>query len=194
VFSPATRACIQLGVIVRSFCSMRRDRVTSGGFTPDGKNVFSASEDGQVIFWDPKESAHVMKMSARVDGRFHNGPVISVDCSADASLVASGGADGSLCICNVRANRLLHTLEVGVCVCVCVYPSVDVYLCVSVCRCLSLCIRLSMSVSVYPSVGLSSACLSIDPSLSVSVFCVGLCLTVCERRVIRTRWRRSSSP
>ena len=38
--------------------------VTCGSFTPDGKNIVSASEDKAFILWDPKTATVVTKLTS----------------------------------------------------------------------------------------------------------------------------------
>ncbi len=67
-----------------------RGPVWAVAVSPDGRRLASASEDGQVRFWD---SATGELLLAAVD---HKGPVYCVAFSPDGKRWASGGADGTV--------------------------------------------------------------------------------------------------
>ena len=67
------------------------DRVESVAFSPNGKSLASASDDGTVRLWDV--SGH-QALGAPLRG--HRGAVLSVAFSPDGQLLASGGDDGTV--------------------------------------------------------------------------------------------------
>jgi len=49
---------IPSGVLMNTFAG-HQSSVSCGCFTPDGKNIISASDDGTLIFWNPKTAAPI---------------------------------------------------------------------------------------------------------------------------------------
>jgi len=85
--------------------------VSVGQFTPDGKRVITASEDGSLIFWDPRETAPVFKLSSS-DGRFAlDGGITSLSVNPASTLAVVGGADGGLRVVNLRKGEVVGALD-----------------------------------------------------------------------------------
>ncbi|KDN44919.1 WD40 repeat-like protein [Tilletiaria anomala UBC 951] len=75
--------------------------VTTGSFTPDGKKLITASEDGSLIVWDPRSPAPVAKLQAS-DARFNlPGGITKLRISPDSRTVIIGGAAGHLRIVSI---------------------------------------------------------------------------------------------
>jgi WD40 repeat protein len=65
-------------------------RVTSIAWSPDGRQIASASGDGSVQVWDTFTGAHVLTY------RGHHGPANDVAWSPDNEHIASAGDDGTV--------------------------------------------------------------------------------------------------
>ncbi|MEZ6164175.1 MAG: WD40 repeat domain-containing protein [Phycisphaerales bacterium] len=66
-------------------------------FSPDGKRLFSAGEDGALIMLD----AETLTVLAKGVG--HSGAVLAIDCSPDGSRVATGGFDNTVRVWESRS-------------------------------------------------------------------------------------------
>src|SRR5947209_1445146 len=87
VFLSACRSSQVLENPQEATLSGHRDRVVSLAFSPDGRTLVSASEDGAIKLWDvaSKEERHTLNG--------HSDRVVSVAVSPDGRLVASGSYD-----------------------------------------------------------------------------------------------------
>ncbi len=78
--------------------------VTSVAFTPDGKQIASASLDGTVRIWNAEDGAPIRTLPSQT------GPVRAVQFSPDGAQLVSTGDDGSLRLWNAVNGQLLETL------------------------------------------------------------------------------------
>lgn len=75
--------------------------VSCGRFTHDGKRLVTASEDGTLLVWDPRNGSALSKLQPG-DARFNMPAGITAICiSPDNKLVAVGGATGTIRIVNL---------------------------------------------------------------------------------------------
>lgn len=75
--------------------------VTCGTFTPDGRRLVSASDDGSLIVWDPRTAAVLTKFDG-VDKRFELlGGITALSVSPDSRIIVVGGAVGGIRVVNI---------------------------------------------------------------------------------------------
>ncbi len=72
------------------------ESVTAVAFSPDGKTLAAARNDGTILLWDTATA----KVRRSLPG--HQGPVPQLVFSRDGSLLASGGADTTVLIWDLR--------------------------------------------------------------------------------------------
>lgn len=82
--------------------------VTCGRFTPNGKSIITAAEDGTVKVWNPMTAAVVKTING---GLFHDAPIVSMDVHHDQPLVVTGAADGSVRLCNYTNGKILQKFQ-----------------------------------------------------------------------------------
>ncbi|KIP05837.1 hypothetical protein PHLGIDRAFT_128621 [Phlebiopsis gigantea 11061_1 CR5-6] len=83
--------------------------VTCGDFTPDGKRIVTADEDGQLIFWDPRSATPVFKLTSQ-DARFDLGSITSLAVNPASTLAVVGGASGGVRVINLSKGTVVGAL------------------------------------------------------------------------------------
>ncbi|KAK0223360.1 WD40 repeat-like protein [Armillaria fumosa] len=83
--------------------------VQCGEFTPDGKRIVSACADGTLIYWDPRQSTPVFKLSAD-DGRFNLDGITSLAVNFSSTLAVVGGAAGGVRVVSLSKGEVVSTL------------------------------------------------------------------------------------
>ncbi|PWN51860.1 WD40 repeat-like protein [Violaceomyces palustris] len=75
--------------------------VTCGAFTPDGKKLVTADDDGSLVIWDPRSPSPLGKLQ-RGDSRFHfDLGITSLTISPDSKVVVVGGGSGEIKVVNI---------------------------------------------------------------------------------------------
>ena len=92
------------------FGGVHVEAVTGGQFTPDGKLVVTASQDGSLVIWDPKTATAIHKFTPK-DSRFHQTAITTLAVSPDSSTVLSGGQDGSVRLVSVATGKILTAFD-----------------------------------------------------------------------------------
>ncbi|KAK3557257.1 hypothetical protein QTP70_026079 [Hemibagrus guttatus] len=84
-------------------------QATSGKILPDGKRGMVGYEDGTLRLWDLKQgnTIHVIK---GYDG--HQGPLTSMECNKDGTLVLTGSTDGQAKLINTSTGKVLGSFSV----------------------------------------------------------------------------------
>jgi angio-associated migratory cell protein len=83
----------------------------AGGFTPDGRTVVTAGgeRDGSIRSWNPKAGECTATIPAGYGGHSDAGATC-LAFSADSTLVATGGVDGSVVLSNVSTGKAVAQL------------------------------------------------------------------------------------
>lgn len=82
--------------------------VTCGRFTPSGKQVVTASQDGSLRLWNPKTAACEMVIQGN---EYHQGPILSLACHSNNQLMITGSEDHSTAVVNVNSKRIFGLLR-----------------------------------------------------------------------------------
>src|SRR5262245_49997003 len=91
--------------------------VTVVAFSPDGKIILTASDDGLLILSDAVSRKHLRTLVANEGigsgGSWHSAPlgVLAASFSPDGSLIASGGADGVVRLWETATGKQVHTIR-----------------------------------------------------------------------------------
>ncbi|KAG2146190.1 ribosome biogenesis protein Sqt1 [Suillus bovinus] len=83
--------------------------VQCGEFTPDGKRIVTASEDGTLIYWDPRSSTPLFKLSPQ-DARFDLENITSLAINASSTLAVVGGTSGSVRVVSLSKGEVVGAL------------------------------------------------------------------------------------
>lgn len=83
--------------------------VQCGEFTPDGKRIVTASEDGSLIYWDPRSSTPLFKLSPE-DARFDLESITSLAVNASSTLAVVGGTSGSVRVVSLSKGEVVGAL------------------------------------------------------------------------------------
>ncbi|KAG6912976.1 hypothetical protein DXG01_010675, partial [Tephrocybe rancida] len=101
----ARREGMQMLDMFRSWVNRTPSGVNDIGFSPDGKQVVSASDDLSVRIWDALTGDLVKELKG------HTGPVWSVAFSPDGKQVVSGSSDQSVRIWDALTGDLVKELK-----------------------------------------------------------------------------------
>lgn len=83
--------------------------VQCGEFTPDGKRIITGDADGNLIFWDPRSSAPVFKLSS-TNARFDIGSITSLAVNPASTIAVVGGQTGSIRIVSLSKGEVVGAL------------------------------------------------------------------------------------
>ncbi|KAG1750800.1 ribosome biogenesis protein Sqt1 [Suillus lakei] len=83
--------------------------VQCGEFTPDGKRIVTASEDGTLMYWDPRSPTPVFKLSPQ-DARFDLENITSLAINASSTLAVVGGTSGSVRVVSLSKGEVVGAL------------------------------------------------------------------------------------
>ena len=77
----------------------------AGAFSPDGRRIATAQQDGTVCLWDASSGDRTRVLS------HHPGAVLDVAFSPDGTLLASSGGDGDVAFWDATSGDLLDVLH-----------------------------------------------------------------------------------
>ncbi|EDM00501.1 similar to cis-Golgi matrix protein GM130 (predicted), isoform CRA_a [Rattus norvegicus] len=100
------RAPTKLAVGRVRFYGQHHGEVNCSAFSPDGRNLITASDDGCVYVWGTKSGRLLWRLAG------HKGPVKSCRFSPDGRLVASSSCDHTIRLWDVAKAKCLHVLKV----------------------------------------------------------------------------------
>lgn len=81
------------------------ETVNVGTFIPSGKRILSGDGAGTLIYWDPRSTTPLWKLSSE-DERFGlSGGVISIAVNKEGTLAVVGGAEGGVKIVNLAKEK-----------------------------------------------------------------------------------------
>ncbi|KAF7336632.1 Ribosome biogenesis protein Sqt1 [Mycena venus] len=83
--------------------------VQCGEFTPDGKRIVTACADGVLIFWDPRSSTPVFKLTPD-DARFDLDGITSLGVNPSSTLAVVGGAAGGVRVVSLNKGEVVSAL------------------------------------------------------------------------------------
>ncbi|KAF5367575.1 hypothetical protein D9758_003705 [Tetrapyrgos nigripes] len=83
--------------------------VNCASFTPDGKRIVSACQDGTFILWDPRSPNPVFKLTPE-DARFNLDGITSLGVNASSTLAVVGGAAGGLIVISLSKGEIVTAL------------------------------------------------------------------------------------
>jgi ribosome assembly protein SQT1 len=83
--------------------------VQCGEFTPDGKRIVTASEDGTLMYWDPRSPTPLFKLSPQ-DARFDLESITSLAINASSTLAVVGGTSGSVRVVSLSKGEVVGAL------------------------------------------------------------------------------------
>lgn len=79
--------------------------VNVGTFIPSGKRIITGDSDGTLIYWDPRSTAPLWKLSSTDDRFGLTGGVISIAANRDGTVAVVGGAEGGVKIVNLAKEK-----------------------------------------------------------------------------------------
>ncbi|HUS67069.1 MAG TPA: WD40 repeat domain-containing protein, partial [Kofleriaceae bacterium] len=77
--------------------------VVRARFSPDGKRLLTASDDGTARLWDAASGARLHRLE-------HQGAVVRIDWSPDGTRVVTGSLDGTAAVWDTATGTRLHVL------------------------------------------------------------------------------------
>lgn len=83
--------------------------VTCGEFTLDGKRIITADAEGTLIFWDPRSSTPVFKLTP-TDARFALDGITSLAVNPASTIAVVGGSSGGVRVISLSKGEVVGAL------------------------------------------------------------------------------------
>ncbi|KAF8841229.1 ribosome biogenesis protein Sqt1 [Paxillus ammoniavirescens] len=83
--------------------------VQCGEFTPDGKRIVTACADGTLVYWDPRSSNPIFKLTSQ-DARFELEGITSLAINPSSTLAVVGGTTGSVRVVSLSKGEVVGAL------------------------------------------------------------------------------------
>jgi ribosome assembly protein SQT1 len=83
--------------------------VQCGEFTPDGKRIVTGDADGNLIYWDPRSSSPVFKLTPS-DAKFDIGSITSLAVNPASTVAVVGGQTGSIRVVSLSKGEVVGAL------------------------------------------------------------------------------------
>jgi len=91
--------------------SSHTSTVNIGTFTPSGKRLLTGDSTGTLIYWDPRSSTPLWKLSS-ADERFGlTGGVVSIAVNKEGTVAVVGGAEGGVKVVKITEERRGEVLK-----------------------------------------------------------------------------------
>lgn len=93
--------------LMQVFSGQHTAASTCGAFTPDGKQLITASEDGSLVMWDPRSATAQWTLPPSQ----HEEGLLSMDIRSDGQILLVGSSTGRVLLIQVATGRLLAKWE-----------------------------------------------------------------------------------
>ncbi|KIM24451.1 hypothetical protein M408DRAFT_331802 [Serendipita vermifera MAFF 305830] len=85
--------------------SSHTSSVNIGTFTPSGKRLLTGDSAGTLIYWDPRSSTPLWKLSSTDDRFGLTGGVVSIAVNKEGTLAVVGGAEGGVKVVKLAEEK-----------------------------------------------------------------------------------------
>jgi len=79
--------------------------VNIGTFTPNGKRLLTGDATGTLIYWDPRSTTPLWKLSSADDRLGLTGGVVSIAVNKEGTVAVVGGAEGGVKVVKLAEDK-----------------------------------------------------------------------------------------